>query len=119
MEGSNKMLKKYQTTELIDDLDGSPATTTVTFSVGGAHYAIDLSDENLVKFNEAIAPYVANGRRVTSRKKVRKSTSTPSARRKKTAQIRAWAIQKGYTASTQGRLSQTVIAAYEAAHKDH
>ena len=89
------MLKKYQTIELIDDLDGSLATVTVTFSVGGAHYAIDLSDENLVKFNEAIAPYVANGRRVTSRKKVRKSTSTPSARRKKTAQIRAWAIQKG------------------------
>lgn len=112
------MLKKYQTTELIDDLDGSPATATVTFSVGGAHYAIDLSDENASKFNEAIAPYVTNGRRVTSRKKARKSTSTPSARRKKTAQIRAWAIQKGYTASTQGRLSPTVITAYEAAHQN-
>lgn len=112
------MLKKYQTTELIDDLDGSPATTTVTFSVGGAHYAIDLSDENLVKFNEAIAPYIANGRRVTSQKKTRKPSSTSSAQRKKTAQIRAWAIEKGYTASTQGRLGPTVIAAYEAAHRN-
>ena len=114
------MLKKYQTTELIDDLDGSPATITVTFSVGGAHYEIDLSDENADKFREAFAPYIANGRRVTSRKSSRKtgSASTGRAHRQKTAEIRAWAIEKGYTSSTRGRLGPTVIAAYEAAHKD-
>lgn len=112
------MLKKYKVTKMVDDLDGSEATRTIRFSIDGAHYEIDLSDENTNKFREVFAPYIANGRRVTSRKKARKSTSTPSARRKKTAQIRAWAIEKGYTASTQGRLSPTVITAYEAAHQN-
>ena len=115
------MLKKYQVTKMVDDTDGSTATRTIKFSTDGAHYEIDLSDENADKFREAFAPYIANGRRVTSRKSSRKtgSASTGRAHRQKMAEIRAWAIEKGYTSSTRGRLGPTVIAAYEAAHKEH
>lgn len=115
------MLKKYQTTELIDDIDGSTATDTVEFGIDGKCYKIDLSKENAARLREALAPYIANGRRVTSRKSSRKtgSVSTGRAQRQKTAEIRKWAIKKGYTSSTRGRLGPTVIAAYEAAHKDH
>lgn len=114
------MLKKYQVTKMIDDLDGSEATRTIKFSIDGAHYEIDLSDENTDKFREAFAPYIANGRRVTSRKSSRRSSSasTGRAQRQKTAEIRAWAIEKGYTSSTQGRLGPTIIEAYEAAHQN-
>lgn len=119
------MLKKYQVTKMIDDLDGSEATRTIRFSIDGAHYTIDLSDENADKFREAFAPYIANGRRVTSRnvtsrKSSRRSSSasTGRAQRQKTAEIRAWAIEKGYTSSTRGRLGPTIIEAYEAAHQN-
>ena len=114
------MLKKYQVTKMVDDLDGSEATRTIKFSIDGAHYEIDLSKENADKFREAFAPYIANGRRVTSRKASRKtsSASTGRAQRQKTAEIRAWAIKKGYTSSTRGRLGPTIIEAYEAAHQN-
>lgn len=112
------MLKKYQTIELIDDVDGSPATTTIEFSVGGAHYTIDLSDENAAKFQDALAPYVANGRRASSRKQRKPRSAVDRAKRQNAAEIRAWGIEKGYLKSTRGRLGKTVIDAYEAAHKE-
>lgn len=112
------MLKKYQFTKVVDDLDGSVATRTIKFSIDGAHYEIDLSDKNADKFREAFAPYIANGRRVTSRKSSRKTVSASAGRaqRQKAAEIRKWATEKGYTVSTRGRLGPTIIAAYEAAH---
>lgn len=72
------------------------------------------------KGHDAFAPYIANGRRVTSRKSSRRSSSasTGRAQRQKTAEIRAWAIEKGYTSSTRGRLGPTIIEAYEAAHQN-
>lgn len=114
------MLKKYKVTRRIDDLDGSEATRTIKFSFDGAYYEIDLSDENAASFREVFAPYIANGRRVTSRKSSRRSSSasTGRAQRQKTAEIRAWAIKKGYTSSTRGRLGPTIIEAYEAAHQN-
>lgn len=114
------MLKKYQVTKMVDDLDGSQADRTIKFSIDGAHYTIDLSDENVARFREVFAPYIANGRRVTSRKSSRRSSSasTGRAQRQKTAEIRAWAIKKGYTSSTRGRLGPTIIEAYEAAHQN-
>lgn len=115
------MLKKYQTVEIIDDLDGSQADRTIKFSIDGAHYEIDLSKENADQLREAFAPYIANGRRVTSRKASRRSSSASTGRtqqRQKTAEIRAWAIEKGYTSSTRGRLGPTIIEAYEAAHQN-
>ena len=114
------MLKKYQGTKMVDDLDGSEATRTIKFSIDGAHYEIDLSDGNADKFREVFAPYIANGRRVASRKSSRRSSSasTGRAQRQKTTEIRAWAIEKGYTSSTRGRLGPTIIEAYEAAHQN-
>ena len=70
-----QMLKKYQVTKMVDDFDGSQADRTIRFSIDGAHYEIDLSKENADKFREVFAPYIANGRRVTSRKSSRKTSS--------------------------------------------
>jgi hypothetical protein len=40
---------------LVDDLDGSPAATTVEFGLDGQSYAIDLSAENVAKLRAALA----------------------------------------------------------------
>jgi hypothetical protein len=47
---------------LVDDLDGSPATTTVEFGLDGQSYAIDLSAENVAKLRAALAEFVAAAR---------------------------------------------------------
>jgi hypothetical protein len=109
------MLKKTQVTELIDDIDGTPATTSVNFSVGGTQYVIDLSEANLAEFQAALAPYIKHGRRAVARKP---RGVAGRAKRQNAAEIRAWGIEKGYLKSTRGRLGQTVIDAYQAAHKE-
>jgi hypothetical protein len=47
---------------LVDDLDGSPASTTVEFGLDGQSYAIDLSAENAAKLRAGLAEFVAAAR---------------------------------------------------------
>lgn len=115
------MRKEHTSVELVDDIDGSPATTTIEFSVGGKNYSIDLSETNTAAFNKALAPYIEHARRAraTKKKASRKSRSSSEAsriKRQKSAQIRAWALENGITIAKRGVLNQSVIDAYEAAH---
>lgn len=115
------MRKEYKTTELIDDITGVPADTTIPFSVNGKDYIIDLSDDNAAAFNEALAPYIEHARRAPANKrsnarKSRSSSAAARAKREKTAQIRVWATANGHTIAKRGQLSQDIVAAYEAAH---
>lgn len=115
------MRKEYKTTELIDDITGVPADTTIPFSVNGKDCIIDLSEANAAAFNEALAPYIEHARRAPANKrsnarKSRSSSAAARAKREKTAQIRAWATANGHTIAKRGQLSQDIVAAYEAAH---
>ncbi len=47
---------------LVDDLDGSRASTTVEFGLDGQSYAIDLSAENAAKLRAGLAEFVAAAR---------------------------------------------------------
>src|SRR3990170_2022697 len=53
---------------IIDDLDGSDATETVTFGLDGSTYEIDLNNKNAKKLRDALAPYVGNSRKVTAKR---------------------------------------------------
>lgn len=114
------MRKEHTSVELVDDIDGSPATTAIEFSVGGKNYSIDLSEANAAAFNKALAPYIEHARHAPANKrKARKSRSSSEAsriKRQKSAQIRAWALENGITIAKRGVLNQSVIDAYEAAH---
>lgn len=57
---------RRRTTRLVDDLDGSPADTTVRYVWGGTTYEIDLSARNAQLFQAALAPYVAASRPVVA-----------------------------------------------------
>lgn len=117
------MRKEHTSVELVDDIDGSPATTTIEFAIGGKGYVIDLSDQHADEFNKALAPYVEHARHArhapANKRKARKSRSSSEAsriKRQKNAQIRAWALENGITIAKRGVLNQSVIDAYEAAH---
>ena len=111
------MRKEYKNTELVDDIDGSPATATIEFGVGGKNYIIDLSEANATAFNAALAPYIEHARRgPANKRKPRSSSEAARIKRQKNAEIRTWALENGVTVSKRGQLGQDTIAAYEAAH---
>ena len=49
--------------QLIDDLDGGQAAETINFGLDGAHYEIDLSEDNAAALRDVLAPYIAHARR--------------------------------------------------------
>jgi hypothetical protein len=101
---------------LDDDIDGSPADSTVPFSLDGVDYEIDLSSENAERLRAALQPFVANARRAaTSRKKAGGARSSSSGR--DLAAIRSWARDNGVPVSQRGRIAASVIAQYDAAQR--
>ena len=114
------MRKEITDVQLVDDIDGSPATTTIEFSVGGKNYIIDLSEQHAAEFNETLTPYIEHARRArrapANKRKPRSSSEAARVKRQKNAEIRAWALENGVTVSKRGQLGQDTIAAYEAAH---
>lgn len=104
---------------LVDDLDGGDADDTVEFGVDGAAYEIDLSSTNAQKLRDLLAPYVAEARRVGSRRRpssTRKSSAASTGGRGSAAAIRAWARENGFDVPARGRVSAHVREAYAAAH---
>ena len=102
---------------LEDDLDGSPATETVSFGLDGKTYEIDLNDKNAGKLRDALAQYVGAGRSVGgARRGGRKSPSSatnlgPSAR-----EVRDWARSNGFDVPDRGRIPADVRTAFDAAN---
>jgi hypothetical protein len=48
--------------KLTDDIDGSDADETITFSLDGSSYEIDLSGANAKHLREAFRPFIESGR---------------------------------------------------------
>ena len=99
---------------LVDDLDGSDASETVTFGLDGTTYEIDLNEKNATALRDALAGYVGHARKVTSsrgRKAKSSASSGPSA-----AELRDWARSNGYEVSDRGRVPAEVRDAFDAAH---
>ena len=104
---------------LVDDIDGGEATETVSFSLDGASYEIDLSAENATRLREAFAPYVGQARRSGGRSTAGRPRRSPAAARpaaNDNAAIRAWAKENGRAVSERGRISGEIREAYEQAH---
>lgn len=100
---------------LVDDLDGTEATETVTFGLDGSTYEIDLNDANAAALREALSGYVGHARKVTGGggRRARKAASSSSAN---TKDVREWARAQGMDVSERGRISADVQQAYDAAH---
>ena len=100
---------------LVDDLDGSEATETVSFGLDGTSYEIDLNDKNAAKLRDALAGYIGHGRKVGSAPR-RGRKAAASAGGTSAKEIRDWARSNGYEVPDRGRVSADVRAAYEAAN---
>src|SRR3954447_8172269 len=112
--------------KFVDDLDGSDAAGTVSFGLDGRVYEIDLSDDNAARLRDSLASFIAAARKsggstTTGSRRAQKMTVSSRPRpqtldREQTAAIRAWARQNGHQISDRGRISKTVVDAFQAAH---
>ena len=92
---------------LVDDIDGSEATETVTFGLDGTSYEIDLNDKNAAKLRDALArlrrPRPQGRCRVPSRPARPPRPAAPARRRSATGRAR-----NGYDVPDRGRISADV-----------
>lgn len=109
--------------QLVDDLDGEVLEAgtgeTVSFSLNGTAYEIDLSDANVAAFRSALEPWITAGRRVGSAGRsggARGGRGLQGGPKRDLAAIRAWAAANGHQVSSRGRVPEAVLAAYDAAH---
>ena len=102
---------------LVDDLDGTEATETVSFGLDGTTYEIDLNDANAASLREALSGYVGHARKVTGGgRRTRRSSGGSSSSSSNTKDVREWARGQGMYVSERGRISADVQQAYDAAH---
>jgi nucleoid-associated protein Lsr2 len=101
---------------LTDDLSGAeiPAGKgeTVTFSLDGTSYEIDLTTKNASVLRKALRPYIEAGRPIKgSRRRPVRTTIAADTRT-----VKQWARANGYQVRDRGRVPKAVLAAFEAAN---
>lgn len=99
---------------MVDDLDGTQATQTVTFGVDGVTYQIDVNDEHADQLRSQLAEYVSHARRVGGRRIAGTHTDHRLA-----AQVRAWAKEHQVAVANRGRIPNTIVDMYRKATTNH
>lgn len=106
-----------------DEVEG---VETVAFGLDGTSYEVDACEEHAAALRDAFAPYVGAARRAGrapvasgGARKAGRAPSRPAAAgsdRERVQAIREWARSNGHIVSERGRLSASVLEAYEAAN---
>ncbi|CCG01551.1 histone-like nucleoid-structuring protein Lsr2 [Blastococcus saxobsidens] len=116
------MARKVQVI-LSDDLDENlPADETVSFSLDGTSYEIDLAEKNAQELRDVFARYVSaarkvgRGTRASGGGRSRATGGGGRMDREQAGAIRDWARKNGHAVSDRGRIPASVVEAYEAAH---
>lgn len=106
---------------LVDDLDGGEASETVSFSLDGSSFEIDLSEKNANELRDAFAKYVGAARKsgrssgggsASGRSSGRARAGSTAMDRDQAAAIRSWAKKQGLKVSDRGRIPATIIEQY-------
>ena len=109
------MAKRVQVM-LVDDIDGTDAVETVSFSLDGVSYEIDLTAANAKKLRHDFETWKDHARRSGGRKSSRQAGATAGQRRSDLGAVRQWARKNGHQVSDRGRISAGILAAYDKAH---
>ena len=110
-----------QTTQIVltDDLTGETIADgkgdTISFSLDGTSYEIDLTDKNADKFRGEFQDYIAAGRKVSGGRG-RTSNASRAGTVSDAKVIRQWAQSQGLDVPSRGRVPAEVRQQYDAAH---
>ena len=107
--------------QLIDDIDGGSADETVSFSLDGSAYEIDLSSANAATLRDALATYVGNARRAGRGSSTRSSAPSGTPKRARTDReqmhaVREWARKNGHKVGEKGRIPARILDAYHSSN---
>jgi hypothetical protein len=101
---------------LTDDLSGAEIAAgkgeTVTFSLDGLSYEIDLTAKNASVLRKVLRPYIEAGRPIKGSR--RRPTRTRVAADTRT--VKQWARANGYPVRDRGRIPKAVRSAFDAAN---
>lgn len=96
-------------TKVTSDLSGEEGADTLTFTISGTGYAIDLTEVEAKEFHDLIAPYVTRAQVRPKRGGAVGKKSTPE----ELAAIRTWAAANGHEISATARIPAAVRKAYD------
>ena len=113
-EKKETQMKKTQVV-LLDDIDGTEAEETVSFSFKGVSYELDLSSANAAAMAEDLEKWIKPARRVGGRTTTRSARSSKPQGPSRAGEIRAWAQGQGLEVNERGRIPAEIVAAFEAA----
>ncbi|QIS07422.1 Lsr2 family protein [Nocardia brasiliensis] len=100
----------------MDDGDTiSPAHETVSFSLDGVDYHIDLSRTNAHRLRATFQAWIQSARRVGAANNSG-ATEDSSQGRRDTFEIRIWARKHGMPISNKGRIATDIMAAFNQAN---
>jgi Lsr2 len=106
-----------------DDLDGSTEDVrTLSFTVDGQDYEIDLSEDNVQRFHSALEPFVAKSRPIKrqagpARRRGGNGRRSGGSTRDDIPDVRAWAQANGFDVSERGRIKKEILDKYDEAHQ--
>ncbi|WP_316309476.1 histone-like nucleoid-structuring protein Lsr2 [Clavibacter michiganensis] len=112
-------MAKRTTTQLVDDLDGTVLGedgATVSFSLDGTDYLIDLAPGHAAELRAAFAPFIeagrkaAGGRRGPAPRPLSRAAASRSAVER--GEARAWLSKNGHTSGVRGRISAELMALF-------
>lgn len=104
-------MAKKTVVEWVDDIDGTAASETVTFTIDGSRYEIDLSEKNAAKLRKTMSGWIDASRRSSNR---RTKSAPPKTDSSESTKARKWAQDNGLDVGPRGRLRSEVIDAYRA-----
>jgi hypothetical protein len=104
---------------LVDDLDGLPSegVATVTFSLDGVSYQIDLNEANAGKLRDGLADFISAARRTGGRMKRGSAIGGRAASANDGPAIREWAREQGHELAERGRIPSHIVDAFHAANR--
>jgi hypothetical protein len=112
------MAQQVQTL-FVDDLDGSEAEGTVRFALDAIKYEIDLNAEHARQLRDALARYVAAGRRAgASTRRPARSGRKAQPNALNTTEVREWAKAQGIDVKDRGRVPAELVVKFRAATRN-
>ena len=101
---------------LTDDLDGSEAAETISYSWDGTDYVIDLNEAHVAEFRSAIEPFLKASRKAGRAQSRKAASVSASSREISPKAVRAWAKEQGLEVNERGRIQSSILEQYKAAH---
>jgi nucleoid-associated protein Lsr2 len=95
----------------------SEGVATVTFSLDGVSYQIDLNEANASKLRDGLADFISAARRTGGRMKRGSAAGGRAASANDGPAIREWAREQGHELAERGRIPSHIVDAFHAANR--